>query len=441
MAAVLLIDDEASFTSALAELLRAHDHSVVTADSLGAARATLARSDQSWDLLMIDLMLPDGNGLELLDEVDRELVGQTVVMTGHHSIKSAIKHLHGPGIQYLTKPIEFAELQRILDQVEPDDQADGGQPTLHFGCLIGESEVMQALYAQIEQVAPTDTTVLINGESGTGKELVAEAVHTASKVPGPFLPVNCGALSSELVASELFGHEVGSFTGARKRHLGVFERASEGTLFLDEITEMPLDQQPHLLRAIESGQIARVGGEALIPVAPRLVAASNRNLGEAIAEGALREDLYFRLSVFPVQVPPLRERRDDVPILASEFLRRLNLKYGTAKNLGEEALERLCQWSWPGNVRELKHLMHRAYIGTPAQDGVLLIPERLEDPIARSNAAIEPGRTVRDVERELILATVRHFDGNRKEAAQMLGISIKTLYNRLTGYQKDGVEI
>ncbi|MEM6485431.1 MAG: sigma-54 dependent transcriptional regulator [Pseudomonadota bacterium] len=434
MVHVLLVDDEADFSEGLAEILRIKGHTVVTADSVGASRQILARSDGVFDLVLIDLMLPDGNGLELLSELSQEPGQQLVIMTGHHSIKRSIRHLHGPSVKYLIKPIDPQELDQLLGELRSERSNTVDRPHRHLDRFVGNSDAMLRLYEQIRQVAPTDSAVLISGESGTGKELVAEAIHRESRVGGPFVPINCGALTNELLASELFGHEAGSFTGARKKHLGVFERADQGTLFLDEVTEMPIEQQPHLLRAIESKQITRVGGEGLIDVAPRIVAACNRELGQALDSGLLREDLYFRLSVFPIEVPPLRQRVGDVERLARDFLAALNMSNNTERRLSSEGIERLSRWSWPGNVRELKHAVHRAYISTSGDDAELSFPERFDSPLVRQDRSIEPGRTVRDVEKELILTTLEHFDGSRKQAAEMLGISVKTLYNRLVEY-------
>lgn len=434
MASILLIDDEQSFTTGIAELLRALNHSVTVADSLSTARSVL--DQQPWDVMLIDLMLPDGNGLELLDELGDARPRQVVIITGHPGIKSTIRQLHGPGLRYLTKPLDVKEVTAIVDAIDTDD--DDSQHTLHFGLLVGESKPMQALYEQIRQVAPTDTTVLINGESGTGKELVAEAVHRESGRSGAFVPVNCGALTRDLIASELFGHEKGSFTGAARRHVGTFERAQRGTLFLDEITEMPIEQQPHLLRALETQRITRVGGETEITYDARIVTASNRDLAEAIESGALREDLYFRLNIFPIQMPPLRERRGDVALLAQSFLDQLNRKYQTEKTLDEAAIKRLEAWHWPGNVRELLHTVHRCYIASPGEDATLQIPEKFaSDVIASKAGALAPGRSIKQVEKELILSTLEHFDGNRQAAAETLGVSLKTLYNRLTEYDKE----
>jgi DNA-binding NtrC family response regulator len=438
MAHIVLVDDETNFATATAEFFRIHGHSVVTADCLSAARSALERKMP--DLLLLDLMLPDGNGLDLLQDLQDERPRLVVVITGHPAIKGTIRELGGPSVAYLTKPVDSSELRRLASRLDAVDAADADDTaTRHFGLLVGESPSMHAVYQAIRQVAPTDTTVMILGESGTGKELVAEAIHRHSGRSGAFVPVNCGALTRDLVASELFGHEKGSFTGASRRHSGVFERAREGTLFLDEITEMPMEQQPHLLRVIESRHVVRVGGEELVGVNARLVVATNRDPHEAIREKQLREDLYYRLSVYPIQLPPLRERPDDVALLAKSIVDELNRKHATRKVLDEAALDRLKRYSWPGNVRELRHTVHRGFIGTADPEGAIDVAEPLETPML-SRPGIQPGRSIRDVERDLILMTLKHFGGNKRATADTLGISLKTLYNRLNEYSDDTEE-
>ncbi len=434
MASIVLVDDEQNFLLATSELLRAQGHSVVTADSLATARKVLAQ--QPCDQLLIDLMLPDGNGLELLDELGSARPRQVVIITGHPSIKSTIHLLHGPGLRYLTKPIDIKELLSLSALLDTDDQATAGA-TYHFGLLVGDSAPMQRVYEDIRQVAmASDTAVLISGATGTGKELIAEAIHKQSGRSGDFVPVNCGALSKELIASELFGHEKGSFTGANKRHIGMFERAEGGTLFLDEITEMPIDQQPHLLRALETRRITRVGGEQEIAYEARIICATNRNLAEAIEANILREDLYFRLSIFPIELPSLSERPEDIAPLANAFLQQLNCKHGMRKILSADALARLQAWHWPGNLRELKHTIHRSFVSTVGNTAELRIPDRFAGDLLGAKAtSLSPGRSIQDVEQELILRTLKHYGGDKKAAAETLGISLKTLYNRLESYE------
>lgn len=433
MANLLIVDDEPAFTSGIAEYLRLNGHEVAEADSLERARTHLDAATP--DILLLDLMLPDGSGLELFDHFEKRRPQRIIIITGHSGVKSLIGGMAGDGVAYMTKPIEPRELLNLLEM--PPDSGEGGDDSgsAHFGLIIGDSDPMQEVYRKIEQVAPTDSTVFVQGESGTGKELVAEAVHRLSGRNGKFVPVNCGGLSKDLVASQLFGHEKGSFTGAAKRHSGFFERANGGTLFLDEITEMPADMQTHLLRVLETGKILRVGAEEEIVVDTRLVAASNRDPSKAVSDGMLREDLYFRLGVFPISLPPLRDRPGDIGLLAQAFLDKLNRKYSTRKALSAEALRQLEAYSWPGNVRELKHAIHRAYI--VAGDGTVEAPEQLAEPSSTDIEGVRAGRSIADVEKDLILATLDHYKGDKKAAAASLGVSLKTLYNRLKDYGRD----
>ncbi len=305
-----------------------------------------------------------------------------------------------------------------------------------FGLLHGSSSAMLAMYRQLERVAGTDATVLLEGESGTGKELVARTVHQQSLRAGRhFVAVNCGAIPAHLIEAALFGHEKGSFTGAVKRQDGYFEHASGGTLFLDEITEMPCDMQVKLLRVLESGSFLRVGGSDMVQVDVRLVAATNRSLQAAVQQGSLRQDLMYRLAVFPIRVPPLRERGGDIEKLAQLFLDQLNDEARTAKSFSRGALERLRGYSWTGNVRELKNRVHRAYIMSAA---IIDIDEPLQlaTLVTAGQGVLNfpVGIALADAQREIILATLHHFSGNKKLAAETLGISLKTLYNRLKVY-------
>ncbi len=311
------------------------------------------------------------------------------------------------------------------------------KPLKRFGLLYGSSAAMESMYRQLERVAGTDATVLLEGESGTGKELIAKTVHQASRRSDrQFVAVNCGAIPAHLIEAALFGHEKGSFTGALKQQSGYFEHASGGTLFLDEITEMPCDMQVKLLRVLESGSFLRIGGSDAVSVDVRLIAATNRSLQQAVREGSLRQDLMYRLAVFPVRVPPLRERGQDVELLARHFLSELNEQAGTSKQFSRPSLERLRAYPWPGNVRELKNLVHRAYI---LSADVVHIDEPVVRGSARSVLAngtlnFQVGTPLADAQRELIMATLHHFSGNKRLTASALGISVKTLYNRLKEY-------
>jgi DNA-binding NtrC family response regulator len=284
-------------------------------------------------------------------------------------------------------------------------------------------------------VAGTDASILISGETGTGKELVAETIHRLSRrSKKPFLAVNCGALSANLIESELFGHERGSFTGADRVHKGYFERADGGTLFLDEVTEA-VDIQVRLLRALETGAVTRVGGSEPIKVDVRIVAATSRRVEEAVADGKLREDLYYRLNVFPIHLPPLRERADDVELLAEKVLAELNLAEGAAKRFTRAALERLRRHSWPGIVRELQNVVRRAFILAEDDLGVESLPLAGAAEMAAASLVTRVGTPIADMERRLILATLEQCGGDKKRAAEALKISLKTLYNRLNEYK------
>ena len=308
----------------------------------------------------------------------------------------------------------------------------------HFGILYGASPVMEQLYQQVEKVAATEATVLLVGESGTGKELIANAIHHASaRRDEAFVAVNCGAIPAHLIEAALFGHEKGSFTGATRQHIGYFEHASRGTLFLDEITEMPIEMQVKLLRVLESGSFLRVGGDEEVKVDVRMVAATNRDLEPAVKQGNLREDLMYRLAVFPVRVPPLRERGNDIEMLAHHFLQMLNEKDNTQKTFSRTSIEVMRSYSWPGNVRELKNVVHRAFI--LAAD-TLDIEECISDLSAKKPTVHEGylnffvGTPLADAQKEIILATLKHYSGNKRLTAEALGISLKTLYNRLKEY-------
>lgn len=307
-----------------------------------------------------------------------------------------------------------------------------------FGLLYGSSPAMENLYQQIEKVAITDAAVLLAGESGTGKELIAQTIHQLSRRNAHhFIAVNCGAIPAHLIEAALFGHEKGSFTGAVRQHVGYFEHASRGTLFLDEITEMPTDMQVKLLRVLESGSFLRVGGDEEVKVDVRLIAATNRDLETAVKQGSLRSDLMYRLAVFPIRVPPLRERNGDVELLAHHFLQALNAKEQTHKIFSRRSLEIIRSYSWPGNVRELKNVVQRAFI---LSTDTLVIDEYIADLSSRKPAMREGclnffvGTPLADAQREIILATLKHFSGNKRLTAETLGISLKTLYNRLKEY-------
>lgn len=491
----LIVEDDANSAEMLAEIVAAEGFSTATAGTLLDARRQLAF--RTPDIVLLDLTLPDGNGIELFDAVDRR-DSEVVLITGQASVETSVQALRLGATDYLIKPVNVARLRAVLARAgaasdtrgQLSAQEDLVEAEGRFGRLWGRSAPMREVHRRIARVAPTAVTALITGESGTGKELVANTIHDLSRrAKGPFLAVNCGAISPQLIESELFGHEKGSFTGAVRQHRGFFERADGGTLFLDEVTEMPLELQVKLLRVLETGSFTPVGADQPVSTDVRIVAATNRAPLEAVAEGRLREDLYYRLAVFPIHLPPLRDRREDIPLIAAHFLQALNAREGSAKRFTERALQRLQAASWPGNVRELRNAVHRGFIladdsAIDAEDLPLdpLQPEPMRTspaaavaaqaspPVAASptaptaaptteaatatapptappirsdeeppagNLVLPVGTSIAEAERRLILATLAHCGGHRERAAKMLGISAKTLYNRMKKYENE----
>jgi DNA-binding NtrC family response regulator len=449
VAEVLIVEDDHSSLDALRYLVEDEGFEVTTATCLAQARSQIAENPP--DLVLADLVLPDGKGSELLGEIEGNGT-EMILITGQASVETAVEALRLGALDYLTKPVDVARLKTLLATFNRTSELKRQVSTLReelreagrFGLLVGASPAMQEVYRLVEKVATTDATVFITGESGTGKELVAETVRRLSRRSSrPFLPLNCGAVSANLIESELFGHERGSFTGADRRHIGHFERAHGGTLFLDEITEMPIELQVKLLRALENRQILRVGGTKPVDVDVRVIAASNRDPREAMRDGRLREDLYYRLRVFPIHLPPLREREGDIEMLARHFLAELNQRSDTQKKIADETIELLQRHSWPGNVRELKNVVQRAYILAEDRVTADCLPREVrlgeENAVAGPYLQVRIGTTLADVERRLILATLDDLGGKKKEAAQTLGVSLKTLYNRLKAYEQGEV--
>ncbi|MGH8468649.1 MAG: sigma-54-dependent transcriptional regulator [Gammaproteobacteria bacterium] len=443
----LIVDDDLDALAGLAELVGRQGFTTDAASSLGEARDKM--SGRRPDVVLLDLVLPDGNGMDLFQDIESRSTTEVVLITGRASLETAVEALRLGAADYLTKPVNLKHLKNVLSRVvarpadlkaEIDELRGDLRSLGRFGRLIGVSRAMQKVYDQIARVAPTAATVLITGESGTGKELVADTVHGLSRRrKEAFLPINCGAIQAQLIESELFGHEKGSFTGATREHRGYFEQADGGTLFLDEITEMPSELQVKLLRVLETGTFMRVGADKQIETDVRLIAATNRNPEEAVAEGKLREDLLYRLQVFPLQMPPLRERGDDIELLANYFLGEMNRMESTHKTFSPEALEQLSRYPWPGNIRELKNAIHRTFIMADDVIDVHSLPQDLGAPCAASGKSlnVHVGKSLKEAEKSLILATLQHCGGSKQETARMLAISLKTLYNRLKDY---GVE-
>jgi two-component system, NtrC family, response regulator AtoC len=459
MAHVLIVDDHIDSAATLRELITGPGFTVALAHTLHDARKQIAL--QQPDLVLLDLKLPDGNGMDLLADTQLVANSEVVLITGHASLETSIQALRMGAADYLVKPINLRHLQGVLSRLtkpaklkaEVADLAAGLQSSGHFGHLWGRSAPMQRVYEQISRVAATGITVFLTGESGSGKEVVAQTVHELSRRrKQAFLAVNCGAISPRLIESEIFGHEKGSFTGADRMHQGFFERANGGTLFLDEVTEMPLELQVKLLRVLETGRFMRVGSTQIQEADVRVIAATNRRPDVAVSSGLLREDLLYRLNVFPIELPPLRDRLADVPLLAEHFLAQIGKQEGQPKRFLPQALARLGHYSWPGNVRELRNAVQRAYIMAPADtiDDEYLPRDAAPTPLPTPHAsARQPtaatvtltlGSSMAQMEKELILATLNHCDLQKERTAAVLGISLKTLYNRLKDYSADDAQ-
>jgi two-component system, NtrC family, response regulator AtoC len=451
MKRVLIVDDDRATSAGMADVVEEWGYEPELADSVKAGWNSINKLVP--DVAIVDLKLPDGSGLDLLHRVKENYPDVSVViLTGHATVDSAVKALKVGAEDYVTKPVDLPRLQVILKTVE--DKQMMKQEILELrrqlqkmgalGHLVGKSPRMQRLFEEIEMVANTDANVFIVGESGSGKEVVANTIHSLSRRRNkPFVAFNCGAISPTLIESEIFGHEKGAFTNAVKRREGYFESAKGGTVFLDEITEMPIELQVKLLRVLEEGKFRRVGGNDEINIDARIIAASNRDPQRAISEGKMREDLYYRLNVFPIEVPPLRERLEDLPLFSHFFLQKLN--EGEDKNVDKidaEFIEALQAYEWPGNVRELRNIINRAFI---MARGDTLTLECLPDKFignrrkrSKNTVTIPLGQPMEEVERIVIEETLNANDGDRRRTAEILGISYKTLYNKTKKYKSAG---
>jgi DNA-binding NtrC family response regulator len=446
-AEALVIEDDPLTLRALSALVEIEGFSVRRAATLAEARHELERSRPV--VVLCDVVLPDGKGMEILSELREQAGTEVILITGNASVDTAVEALRLGAYDYLVKPLDEGRLKTLLANLsrtrELREEVFALRHELRqlgrFGAMVGTSVVMQRVYDLIEKGAPSEASILLTGESGTGKELAAATIHALSRRRAkPFVAVNCGAVASTLIESELFGHEKGAFTGATRRHEGYFEQADGGTLLLDEITEMPPELQVKLLRVLETGTLQRVGGSTQVGIDVRIVAASNRDPERAVEAGDLREDLFYRLNVFPIRMPPLREREDDIELLATHLLEEMSKNEGKEVRLSRAALDVMRLYPWPGNVRELRNVLQRAFI---LSDGVIQPPalppeitgDRPAPAASGDDLEIHVGMSIADVERRLIVATLEEVGGNKKRAADMLGVSLKTLYNRLKAYR------
>jgi len=439
-----VVDDEVNARTALAELLRDEGYDVETAAD--AFKALGKYESFSPHVVVTDLKMPGMDGIELVKKIRAsEDPAAVVVMTAFGAVASAVEAMRAGAAEYLSKPINFDELLVVLDKVL--EQQDLHRETRQLrqrlrdrlapSNIIGDSPPMQRVFEVVDQVAPSRATVLITGESGTGKELVANALHQRSpRANGPFIKLHCAALAESLLESELFGHERGSFTGAMARKDGRFQLADGGTLFLDEIGEISPAIQVKLLRFLQEHEFERVGGNQTIRVDVRVIAATNRNLTEEVAKGRFREDLYYRLNVVALEMPPLRERRSDVPQLAKFFLDRYAKENGKQLvGFTSDALELLAAYDWPGNVRELENAIERAVV---LASGSLVearqLPPNVRPRLAPTGMPTIPGSTMADIERYAVLETLKSTGGSTSKAAEILGISVRTIQYRLHQY-------
>jgi DNA-binding NtrC family response regulator len=451
---ILVIDDDSAERQHVKMLATGLGYEVTEAEN--GVQALQVLDSESISVMITDLRMPQMDGLELIHKLRADgALPPTLVLTAYGSMDLAVATVHELGVfWFLEKPVDAQSLRLLVDRASAQGRLQSEvhelrrELTFHgaLGEMVGQSESMRTIFAMLRQVAPTTAPVLITGESGTGKELVARAIHALSKRSNyPFIAVNCAALPETLIESELFGHEKGSFTGAVERRIGCIEMAESGTLFLDEIAEMPVSMQAKLLRVLEDFRYRRIGGKQELKADVRILCATNRNPKTAIAEGKFREDLFYRLGVFHIELPPLRERISDLPVLAAALLDRLNEKHGTkVVDIDRAALSELKSRHWEGNIREFRNVLERAVI--LANQGMiteahLTNPQRAV-PKHSSNAELDinVGQTIDEAEQALIRATLLHTGNNKTRAAGILGISAKTLHVKLKQYSLEAEE-
>jgi DNA-binding NtrC family response regulator len=446
---ILIVDDEEPARQGLTALLGRWGYDVDEAADGQEALAKAAAGLPS--VVLSDLVMPKMDGLELLRALKTDVpFASVILLTGQGSIDTAVTAMREGAYDYLTKPVDVARLRVLIPKAAERGEALRDVALLRrklsqvwgMGRLVGTSHGMQEVYRLIEVAAPTPAAVLISGESGTGKELVARTLHELSpRAKGPFVAVNCAAIPETLLESEIFGHEKGAFTGALERRPGCFELAHEGTIFLDEIAEMNPGTQAKFLRILQDGTVRRLGGKTEIKVDVRVLAATNKDPVKAIQEGTFREDLYYRLNVVSLALPPLRERRDDIPALVQAFIEEFNARYDKRiRSVDESVLNGLIAQGWPGNVRELRNTLERAII---VCDGDTILPRHMPPaPALRStesadgpdSVSFRVGTSLEDAEKALILKTLAANGNNKTRAADVLGISLKTLHNKLKAY-------
>ncbi len=435
---ILIIEDEESIVKVLSKILKEKGFNVEVAKNKREAIKKL--SSQNFDIILSDYRLPDGNGIEILEFFrEKDKITPFIIITAYGSINGAVEALHKGASHYIPKPIDFDNLLKIIS-FYIQKQEDYENTSDEFAGIIGKSKKMQELFQEISIVSKSDATVLIEGESGTGKELVARAIHKLSKrAENPFIAVNCSAIPLELFENELFGHEKGAYTGAVGREVGKIELAGEGTLFLDEVGELPPLAQAKLLRVLQEKEFFRVGGTKLLPMKCRIICATNRNLEEMVEKKEFREDLFYRINVVHLKIPPLRERKEDIPLLVNHFLR----KYAQQNEkeiyaIDDSALDVLMEYDWPGNVRELENAIERAVV--MCQEGVIkkehLPPRIFKNSKKESDLSIDDLGTTNllELEKKLILKVLEEENWNQTKTAERLGISRKQLRTKMKNF-------
>jgi len=443
---ILVVDDDTAHRTMLRALIGGWGYTIIEADD-GAVAIEKVKA-RPFDLILMDIRMLKVSGLEAMEEIKKiNPAIPVIIMTAYSSVETAVSALKNGAYDYLTKPIDFDKLRltmaRAMEHLRLKEEnrllKARLEDTFDRHKIIGNSPAMTSLLETVSQVAPSEATVLITGESGTGKELVAGALHYNSvRKDGPFIKINCAAITETLFESELFGHEKGSFTGADRLKEGRFLQADKGTLFLDEISEMPMTMQVKLLRVLQEREITRVGGEKVIPVDVRLIAATNKNLVDLISEGRFREDLYYRLDVVQLKMPALRARREDIPLLAQHFLEQFARKNRKEiQGFTPAAMDRMIRYEWPGNVRELMNAVERGVVLARSEYlDINDMPFISSSETAAENPpdAVYAGRPLEDIEKSAILQTLSAVGGNKSEAARRLGITRKTLHKKLKAY-------
>lgn len=431
---VLLIDDEESILKIIKTVLTKEGYEVDTAKSKSEALTKL--NTNSYNLILSDYLLEDGTGIEILEDFrKKDSITPFIIITAYGSINGAVEAVKKGANHYIPKPIDTDNLIKII-QFYKEKQSNPFEVE-EFEGIIGKSKKMKELFNEIEIVSKSESYILIEGESGTGKELVAKAIHKRSRrANNPFVPINCSAIPSELFENELFGHEKGAYTGAASREIGKIELAGEGTLFLDEIGEMPLFMQAKLLRVLQEKEFYRVGGTSLIKMRCRVISATNRNLEEMIENKEFREDLFYRINVIHLKIPPLRERKEDIPLLVKRFIEKFSkINNKNIYDIDEEALEILMEYDWPGNVRQLENIIERAVV--LCQGEIITsqhLPQRIKEKPLVSKINLEKSLNLYEIEKNIILKVLQEENFNQTKAAQRLGISRKQLRTKMKNF-------